>query len=123
MKQSQPLAVEEAIRVMKTGGNAADACLAMAAILAVTEPFSNGVGGDAFCLYYHRQTGKVYSINGSGRSPQALTREHCVQNTVDRERSVEDYSVNSVIYKTDSQMDPDCTMLPTYSSSFFIIDN
>lgn len=49
---------------LKRGGNAADAAVAMAAALAVTEPCSTGPGGDAFCLFYNGNTGEIRGING-----------------------------------------------------------
>ncbi|XP_041861147.1 glutathione hydrolase-like YwrD proenzyme [Melanotaenia boesemani] len=70
---SQPLASTVGLDVLKRGGNAADAAVAIAAALAVTEPCSTGIGGDAFCLFYNGNTGEIRGINGSGRSPQAQT--------------------------------------------------
>ncbi|XP_038124885.1 glutathione hydrolase-like YwrD proenzyme [Cyprinodon tularosa] len=70
---SQPLASAVGLDVLKRGGNAADAAVAIAAALAVTEPCSTGLGGDAFCLFYNGNTGEIQGINGSGRSPKALT--------------------------------------------------
>ncbi|KAG7280763.1 hypothetical protein CRUP_037693 [Coryphaenoides rupestris] len=61
--------------VLKRGGNAADAAVAIAAALSVTEPCSTGPGGDAFCLFYNGSTGDVSCINGSGRSPKAQSLE------------------------------------------------
>lgn len=49
---------------LKRGGNAADAAVAMAAALAVTEPSSTGPGGDAFCLFYSGKSGEIRGING-----------------------------------------------------------
>ncbi|XP_040897189.1 glutathione hydrolase-like YwrD proenzyme [Toxotes jaculatrix] len=72
---SQPLASSVGLDVLKRGGNAADAAVAIAAALAVTEPFSTGPGGDAFCLFYNGNTGEIRGINGSGRSPRALNLE------------------------------------------------
>mgnify|MGYP003877604959 FL=1 len=72
---SQPLAVAAGLRLLSQGGNAADAAVAIAAALNVTEPGSTGLGGDAFCLYFEASNQKVYALNGSGRSPSALTLE------------------------------------------------
>ncbi|XP_071813699.1 glutathione hydrolase-like YwrD proenzyme [Apostichopus japonicus] len=70
---SQPLAAQIGIDILKQGGNAADAAVAIAAVLNVTEPMSTGLGGDCFCLFYDSETKQVKSINGSGRSPGALS--------------------------------------------------
>ncbi|MCX8024086.1 MAG: gamma-glutamyltransferase family protein [Thermanaerothrix sp.] len=72
---SQPLAVTAGIEMLEKGGNAADAAVAMAAVLAVTEPGSTGLGGDCFALYYEASTRRVYALNGSGRAPRALSLE------------------------------------------------
>ena len=72
---SQPLATLAGVRMLQAGGNAADAAVAAAAALAVVEPNSTGIGGDCFCLFYRASDGAVEAVNGSGRSPQALTLE------------------------------------------------
>ena len=69
---TQPLAVEAGLSMLRRGGTAADAAVAVASTLAVTEPASTGPGGDAFALYYEAATGRVHGLNGSGRSPAAL---------------------------------------------------
>ncbi|RXK40572.1 gamma-glutamyltransferase [Tremella mesenterica] len=79
---SQPLACQAGIEVLNKGGNAADAAVAMAAALNVTEPSMTGVGGDMFCLFYDATTKTVRGINGSGRAPKALTLEHLRQRGV-----------------------------------------
>ncbi|KAJ0032786.1 hypothetical protein NQD34_002867 [Periophthalmus magnuspinnatus] len=68
---SQTLATSAGLDVLKRGGNAADAAVAVAAALAVTEPCSTGLGGDAFCLFYNAHTGEIHGLNGSGRAAEA----------------------------------------------------
>src|SRR5512137_2823819 len=72
---SQPLAVAAGLEILAAGGNAADAAVATAAALNVTEPTSTGIGGDCFALFYDTTTGQVTALNGSGRAPAALTLE------------------------------------------------
>ena len=67
---SHPLATTAGLAVFGEGGNAVDAALAAATVLAVAEPTENGVGGDAFALVWH--DGRLHGLNGSGRSPRAL---------------------------------------------------
>jgi gamma-glutamyltranspeptidase/glutathione hydrolase len=70
---SQPLAVAAGLEILAKGGNAADAAVATAAALNVTEPTSTGIGGDCFALFYDSRTKQVSALNGSGRAPAALT--------------------------------------------------
>ncbi len=72
---SQPLAVAAGLEILAAGGNAADAAVATAAALNVTEPTSTGIGGDCFALYYEAATGRITALNGSGRAPAGLTLE------------------------------------------------
>jgi gamma-glutamyltranspeptidase/glutathione hydrolase len=72
---SQPLAVAAGIEILAQGGNAADAAVAVAAALNVTEPTSTGIGGDCFSLYYDAANRQVAALNGSGRAPAALSLE------------------------------------------------
>jgi gamma-glutamyltranspeptidase/glutathione hydrolase len=70
---SQPLAARAGVAILERGGNAADAAIAAAAALAVTEPTSCGLGGDCFAMFYDEQRGRITALNGSGRAPAALT--------------------------------------------------
>jgi gamma-glutamyltranspeptidase / glutathione hydrolase len=77
---SQPLATEAAIDVLKKGGNAIDAAIAANAVLGVTDPEMNGIGGDLFAIVYNAKTKKLYGLNASGRSPYNLTLDILKQN-------------------------------------------
>jgi gamma-glutamyltranspeptidase/glutathione hydrolase len=70
---SQPLAVAAGLEILRAGGNAADAAVATAAALNVTEPTSTGIGGDCFALFYSAKSKRITALNGSGRAPQGLT--------------------------------------------------
>jgi gamma-glutamyltranspeptidase/glutathione hydrolase len=68
-----PLAAQAGLEVLKSGGNATDAIIAMAGVLAVTRPHMNGVGGDAFGIFFDGETGEVTALNASGRSGALAT--------------------------------------------------
>jgi gamma-glutamyltranspeptidase / glutathione hydrolase len=73
---SQPLAATAGLRILLQGGNAFDAAVATAAVLAVVEPMQTGLGGDMFALVYNQKKGKVEALNGSGRAPFKATRDY-----------------------------------------------
>jgi len=62
--------------VLEEGGSAVDAAIAANAVLNVSEPMMNGMGGDLFAIYWDAKTGKLYGLNASGWAPRALTIEH-----------------------------------------------
>ncbi|MFY9743760.1 MAG: gamma-glutamyltransferase [Candidatus Sulfotelmatobacter sp.] len=63
-------------KILAQGGSAVDAAIAANAVLGVTEPMMNGMGGDLFAIYWDAKTGKLYGLNSSGWAPRALTIEH-----------------------------------------------
>jgi len=75
---SQTLAAQAGLETLKKGGNAIDAAVAAAACLTVTEPTSNGIGGDAFAIIW--TDGKLHGLNASGPSPAMISRQAVVEN-------------------------------------------
>ena len=72
---AQPLAVQAGIDILKAGGSAVDAAIAVNACLGLMEPTANGVGGDLFAIVWDPRDGKLHGLNACGRSPLALTAD------------------------------------------------
>src|ERR1700721_307435 len=70
---SQTLASQAGVQILAKGGSAVDAAIAANAVLGVTEPMMNGMGGDLFAIYWEAKTGKLYGLNASGWAPKGLT--------------------------------------------------
>jgi gamma-glutamyltranspeptidase / glutathione hydrolase len=70
---SQPLASAAGLRILQEGGNAIDAAVTAAAVLAVVEPSMTGIGGDLFAIVYNAETKSLHGLNASGRSAYAAT--------------------------------------------------
>jgi gamma-glutamyltranspeptidase / glutathione hydrolase len=72
---SSPLVTRVGLRVLEQGGNAVDAAVAMAGMLALAEPMMSGLGGDTMVLVWSAKDRKVVGLNGSGRAPSGATLE------------------------------------------------
>ena len=79
---SQPLSSQEAINILKLGGNAVDAAIAASAVLSVVEPGSTGIGGDCFSIIKMNNQ-KAISINGSGIAPQKANLDYFKSNKIE----------------------------------------
>jgi gamma-glutamyltranspeptidase / glutathione hydrolase len=90
---SQVSASQAGARILEQGGSAIDAAIAANAVLNVTEPTSNGLGGDLFAIYWEKKTGKLYGLNASGWAPKALTIDHLRQKGI---TAMPQYGIDSV---------------------------
>lgn len=70
---ANPLAVEAGLEVLRAGGSAVDAAVAVQAVLGLVEPQSSGLGGGAFLVHYDAETGAVSAYNGRETAPAAAT--------------------------------------------------
>ena len=72
---TSPIASQVGLEILKSGGNAVDAAVAMAVTLPLTEPTSNGLGSDCFALIWSAKDHRLYGLNASGYSPKALNAD------------------------------------------------
>jgi gamma-glutamyltranspeptidase/glutathione hydrolase len=70
---ANPLAVEAGIEILRKGGSAVDAAVAMQAMLGLVEPQSSGVAGGAFMMYYDGATGVISALDGREKAPAGAT--------------------------------------------------
>jgi gamma-glutamyltranspeptidase/glutathione hydrolase len=70
---ANPMAVDAGLKVLKAGGSAVDAAVAVQAVLGLVEPQSSGLGGGAFMTYYDAKTKKVTAYNGRETAPAGAT--------------------------------------------------
>jgi gamma-glutamyltranspeptidase/glutathione hydrolase len=80
----QFLASQAGARILEEGGNAIDAAIAANAVVGLTMPYVNGMGGDLFAIVYEAKTGQVYGLNSSGWTPNGLTIEYLKAHNIDK---------------------------------------
>ena len=79
---SHPLATQAGVDILKKGGTAVDAAIAVNACLGLMEPTGCGIGGDLFAIVWDARTKKLYGLNASGRSPKSLTPDYFKSNGI-----------------------------------------
>lgn len=70
-----PIVSQVGIDVLRKGGNAADAAIAMAGAVGVVEPYSSGIGGGGFFVHYDARSGTVETIDGRETAPMSFDEE------------------------------------------------
>ncbi|KEI44823.1 gamma-glutamyltransferase [Saccharopolyspora rectivirgula] len=75
-----PDATRIGIEVLREGGTATDAAVAVAAALGVTEPYSAGIGGGGYFVHYDAETGEVETIDGRETAPRSAAEDMFVEN-------------------------------------------
>lgn len=75
---ANPLASEAGAEILRKGGTAADAMVAVQAVLGLVEPQSSGLGGGAFVVYYDARTGETTTIDAREKAPAAATEDRFV---------------------------------------------
>ncbi|HET9840336.1 MAG TPA: gamma-glutamyltransferase [Candidatus Angelobacter sp.] len=79
---SHYLASQAGAQTLARGGSAMDAAITANAVLGVTEPMMNGIGGDLFLIYWDAKAGKLYGLNSSGWAPRKLTIDFLSQHGI-----------------------------------------
>ncbi|MDP2699127.1 gamma-glutamyltransferase family protein [Thalassospira sp.] len=92
---SQPLAAQAGVRMLLSGGNAADAALAAAIALTVVEPTGNGLGSDAYAIIW--DGAELHGLNASGRAPGAWSPERFAGRDVMPQRGWESVTVPGAV--------------------------
>ena len=79
---SHPLATQIGLEILKQGGSAVDAAIAVNAALGLMEPTGNGIGGDLFAIVWDAKSKKLYGLNASGPAPKKLSLEYFQENNL-----------------------------------------
>jgi gamma-glutamyltranspeptidase / glutathione hydrolase len=90
---SHPLASSIGLDILKNGGNAVDAAIAMNSVLCIAEPHMTGVGGDCFAMLSVDGSSKLKALNGSGKS----TRKACAENLLKEGLTAIDFNIPDAI--------------------------
>src|SRR5688500_5841858 len=70
---AKPLAVDAGLEILRAGGSAIDAAVAVQTMLGLVEPQSSGIGGGGFLMYYEAATGKMTMLDGRETAPAAAS--------------------------------------------------
>jgi gamma-glutamyltranspeptidase/glutathione hydrolase len=94
---SSPLVTQVGLRVLEDGGNAFDAAVAMAGMMAVAEPMMSGLGGDTMIVAWSAKEKKVFGLNGSGVAPPGVALDKVADRPLMPEHGVEAVTIPGAV--------------------------
>jgi gamma-glutamyltranspeptidase / glutathione hydrolase len=89
-------ATEVGLEVLRHGGNAVDAAVATAAALGVTEPFSSGIGGGGFFVYYDARTHTVHTLDGRETAPASMGQNAFINPATDQPYAFQEARISGI---------------------------
>ena len=75
VSSNSPYATKAGLEILKQGGNAIDAAVAISLVLGAVEPYHSGIGGGCFHVVYHKETDQFYAVDARGVAPIHATQD------------------------------------------------
>jgi len=88
-------ATRAGLEILKQGGNAIDAAVAVSLVLGVVEPYHSGIGGGCFHIVYHKESGRFYSADARGVAPLGASRDMFLDENGEADMSLTEFSGRS----------------------------
>ena len=76
---ANPLATKAGINILKQGGNVIDSAVGIQYVLGLVEPQSSGIGGGSFAIFFHKESNKLYAIDGREKAPKSIPYDYFEQ--------------------------------------------
>ena len=96
VSSNSPYATQAGLEIMKQGGNAFDAAVAVSLVLGVVEPYHCGIGGGCFHTFYDKNTNEFYCVDARGIAPKNAYQDMMLDENGDVDLNLTEYSGRSV---------------------------
>ena len=96
VSSNSPYATQAGLEIMKQGGNAFDAAVAVSLVLGVVEPYHCGIGGGSFHTFYDKNTNEFYCVDARGIAPKNAYQDMMLDENGDVDLNLTEYSGRSV---------------------------
>ena len=93
---NNPYAAQAGLEILKKGGNAFDAAVAVSLALGVVEPYHSGIGGGCFQVFYDKKKDQVYSVDARGTAPKNASQNMFLDENGEVDLNLTEYSGRSV---------------------------